>query len=486
MTSMAKPVTGAIFRSWRAGHQVLDRRPRPWKDLRSVSGNAIRPSPNLFPHVFLSVACLVACASCAAVAAPLKAAETPQYVFFSIAPYSGWSQDDPQSLTPALFLDVRETLQTPDAPSLRVGLLFHINTLLSPLETLQATVARLCALAEDTSVPLLLVFDGQNWWESRPDLWNWWDPAKPGYDPKNAWNVEWTDWGPQHAVKIGWRNWGSQVRVAPAPNIASPRVVSEHVQALKPLAAQVAAWHRALPREKKWLCGGIKVGWEAGIGYNAQYFPNGNEFAEKWPDDPSHDPRLGVDFGVGLCGGLGHAAAMSAGIRRSGALTRDDIGLATQRYLQTLARVAYRAGMPRDKIFTHQGGNCPPYEEHLPFWPAFNRYSLPGWSFYWGDPAAVEELRETLARRRTRTWAAAEWWWGASTAQEWKEHFEKTLGYLDCRFVGVYNWNQGGFKTDPNALEGFRALLREWEGRPGAPGMTRKEQRRSGKAAHDS
>ena len=38
-------------------------------------------------------------------------------------------------------------------------------------------------------------------------------------------------------------------------------------------------------------------------------------------------------------------------------------------------------------VFTHQGGTYAPWENHLPFWPAFNRWSSPGWSFYNVGPA---------------------------------------------------------------------------------------------------
>jgi hypothetical protein len=35
------------------------------------------------------------------------------------------------------------------------------------------------------------VFDGENWWDQAPELWNWWDTSKPGYNASNINNVEW-------------------------------------------------------------------------------------------------------------------------------------------------------------------------------------------------------------------------------------------------------------------------------------------------------
>jgi len=31
-------------------------------------------------------------------------------------------------------------------------------------------------------------------WKNRPDLWNCFDPARPGYNPNNKSNVEWHGW----------------------------------------------------------------------------------------------------------------------------------------------------------------------------------------------------------------------------------------------------------------------------------------------------
>src|SRR3546814_2029018 len=77
-------------------------------------------------------------------------------------------------------------------------------------------------MSEDHSIPIVLEMEGINYWQARPDLWNWGMADKPGYDPENRKNVEWSSWSPEDAVKVGWRNWGSQHRVLPMPNLSSP------------------------------------------------------------------------------------------------------------------------------------------------------------------------------------------------------------------------------------------------------------------------
>jgi len=314
-------------------------------------------------------------------------------------------------------------------------------------------------------MPVLITLDGQNWWQHRPDLWNWWDPKRPGYDTSNVFYVECTGWSPAQAVKICWRNWGKQHRVAPAPNIASPKVVAAHLDGLRALAPIIVEWRDRLPASRKWLFGGVKLGWEAGIGYNAYYYPQGNRYYEQWPHDPSRDPTNSLVPAKGLSGGLcqlGYAAVRTEGIKDQGEITRDDIARVTQRYLEKLCRAGREAGLSRDSVFTHQGGTYAPWDKHLPFWPAFNDWSSPGWSFYHGGPAEAGPLEAEMKAAGRERWAAAEWWWGGLTAGEWENHFRQTLSFRDCRFICVYNWNLGMFEKSAAGQEAVRKLVAGW------------------------
>ena len=48
--------------------------------------------------------------------------------------------------------------------------------------------------ARRTNVAVHFNVDDHIGWDKRPDLWNWYDPAKRGYNPDNRKNVEWYDW----------------------------------------------------------------------------------------------------------------------------------------------------------------------------------------------------------------------------------------------------------------------------------------------------
>jgi len=394
-----------------------------------------------------------------------RAAEPPQYLFFNIAPASPWNQAKPETFTRAMFDEVIRVLHVTNNPRLKVGLSYLFSTLETPTNVLAQSVRRLLAASEESGVPVLVTLDGQNWWQHRPDLWNWWDPALPGYNPSNVFNVEWTGWSPTQAVKVCWRNWGYQFRVAPAPNISSPQLMAHYLEGIRALVPIIVEWQRKLPSSRRWLFGGVKLGSEAGIGYNAFYYPEGNRYYEKWPHDSSHDPTNGLVAAKGLNGGvcqLGYAAVRTAGIKDHGQITRDDIARVTQVYLEKLCRFAHDLGLPHEALFTHQGGTYDPWDKHLPFWPAFNQWSTPGWSFYHCGPREATPLEAEMEAAGITRWAASEWWWGGATAADWEAHFRSTLSFRDCRFICVYNWNLGMFDKSAAGQEAVRQLVSEW------------------------
>ncbi len=395
----------------------------------------------------------------------VQASAGPQYICFNFVPIRHWHPQQPCSFTTAPFEELHAVLKTRPNPHLEIGLACAFSYLNGDLDVLAQSLRNLLQAAQQADTPLLVTLDGQNWWTRRPDLWNWWDPSAAGYNPANVYNVEWTGWSPKKAIKIAWRNWGRQIRVVPPPNLMSRRVLAEHFKALKVLVPILREWYEHLPPEQKHLFIGVKLGWEASIGYNAFYYPNGNSYLERWPHDASHDPTYGLDLKKGLSGGLvqlGYAAVTSAGRAHPGPVTRDDLAYVVHLYLELLARKAHYLGLPKELIFVHQGGTYEPYDVHMPFDCAFNDYSIPGWSFYWRGPRESDDLAGVLQRAHRRQWCVAESWWPGRTAEEWRAHFASMLTFAECRFVAVYNWNQHGFKDNEAGIEGLRELVASW------------------------
>lgn len=400
---------------------------------------------------------------------PVAAGELPQYIFFNKAPGARplpWNQLYPDHFTPESVEDIIKTVGTRGNARLRIGVSFPFSILERDVETTAKCIERMLAACEKVDVPVLVAIDGQNWWQTRGDLWNWWDPARPGYDPANRNNVEWTGWGPEHAVKIGWRNWGKQFRIAPAPNLASPQFLAEHWKAYDIILPIVLRWYRQLPPDKRYLFGGVKVGWEASINVNAFLYRDADRILEQHPHDASadpndHDPRHGWTFGQAA---LGYAAVTTAGIKKSGTLTKEDLERVVYQYLERMAAEAHKRGVPRHLIFTHQGGTFAPWDQHLNFKPAINEFSIPGWSFYSHDPADSGSLAAELEAAGRQQWAAVEWWRGADSAQHWRERFEACLRFKQCRFVSVFGWGQ--FRKLPEAHAAIRELVARAATRP--------------------
>lgn len=393
---------------------------------------------------------------------PLAAGELPQYIFFNKSPTAegpgAWHQSRPASFTPETCREIVETIGYAGNARLRFGVHFRFSILEDDARTLAAALRALLAAAEQADVPVLVGLDGQNWWESRSDLWNWWDPNLPGYDPANRHNVEWTGWGPEHAVKIGWRNWGHQFRVRPAPNIAAPRFLAACRERYDVLVPILAEWYRGLPPDRRYLFGGMKVGEEAGININAYYQPDGNRLFEEHPTDDSHDTHVhfksqGWTFGTVP---LGYAAVYTSGFKRAGELTAADIERVIQEYLQRCSEIARQHGVPAHLIFTHQGGTYPPWPKHLSFRPAMNDSSIPGWSIYNELPVRCGSLARDLREAGRHQWAACEWWLGAPHEDGWRRMLEFTLNFESCRFIAVYNWE--AFRKLPPALAAARSL----------------------------
>ncbi len=341
------------------------------------------------------------------------------------------------------------------APRLGVGAIFSYFRQ-SPRKTRRA-LDKFLALAQRHDLAVIVQLDGEQWWQARPDLWNWWDPAQPCYDAANAANVEWSGWGPEQAIKIAWRNWGKQLRVLPPPNLMSPRYRAAWQAEMRPLVEQVVRWRDALPADKRWLLVGVKVGWESAIGMSSHYYPDGNRLLDA---DPSLDPQQKIQGDVLPGRGfqpIGYAAVSTVGLADDGELREADLAEIVRRHLRELAGVAHEAGLPREQVFTHCGGWK---EGELLYRSAVNEYSCPGWSFYRHarDPRGDKTAMAALATSDAPYWGAVEWLpVGAGTADTWRSAIDATLAIDRCRYLCVYNWRH--IADNPTALEGLRAAL---------------------------
>ncbi len=371
--------------------------------------------------------------------------ERTSCIYLNRAPGHAWDQNRPTGLTEAVFTEPRIWA----GGSRFVGLSFILSGLNGSPENLAETLRRLLALAEKTETPTLIALDTQNWWDARPDLWNWFDKRAPGFSYSNAENVEWTGPEPRDAVSICWRNWGRQIRVLPAPNLAAPRFRKASQEALRPLLKILYAAVKRRPD----LFPGVKVGWETSVGINAFHYPNGNRLRLR-PE--SEDPTQGLDMAKDLYGGLvplGWAARAAMGRPGSGPPTHADHEAIANDYLRFLVALAREAGFTQRQIFTHSGGQFAPWEKHVSHKVACVPGATPGWSLYNTAPADAGDLPKAA----TGEWCAAEWLTFAQTTEGWQDALHKVLSFRTCRFVNIYNYE--GIVNSTAAQSGLKAAL---------------------------
>jgi hypothetical protein len=389
----------------------------------------------------------------------------PHYIFINTAPGKSYKVGKPSTFTPAIFNEIKQKINAPVNAKMQLGISVIIDYLGADLDSVEKSLDRLLVISKETKTPVLIHLDGINWLNARPDLWNWWDPKKPGYNPKNRQNVEWTGWDESSAIKVSWRNWGAQFRILPAPNLASPAIIHAQVSALNRLVPRIVSWYHSLPANEKYLLGGVKLGHEVSIGVNAYYYKNGNRYIEQMPRNTSLDPQESYNAEAGFTGGLapiGYAAVKTAGIKDKGRITAKDIEEVVFLYLDTICKTAYQLGLPANLIYTHQGGTFAPWDKHLSFAAASNAYSLPGWSFYGIDPNGAGDLGDVLDRRKQPGWAAPEWWWPGNNKNEWIYHLHRTLAYKGCRFLAIFNW-ENGLERYPDGIEAVREVIADWK-----------------------
>ena len=411
------------------------------------------------PPTLARVIFMVAVLAGAETAAPAAKDERPtQFLMVNRIPGPGWGRGRPEPVRREAFEEIKRAFPEVPHSGLRVGVGFifsHFRTADDAL--LLASLRQVLALAEATDTPVLIQLDGENWWDARPDLWNWWDPASPGFNPANRENVEWSGWTADQAVKLAWRNWGRQLRVRPPPNLMSPRYRQACHDKMALLIPVVLQWWNALPAEKKELLVGLKVGWESSIGVNAWYYPNGNDLlAKPADDDPKHGKQV-TELPARGVSQIGYAAVKTAGLRAKGNITEADLAEVVRRHLEDLSCEAARLGVPRDKLFTHGAGWK---DGELLYQAAVNRFSCPGWSFYRhaADPRKDAGVRKALKRSDAPFWAATEWLLqGPREVKPWRQALENTLADPRCRYVCIFNWE--GIRDSEPILEAIRQTL---------------------------
>lgn len=244
-------------------------------------------------------------------------------------------------------------------------------------------------------------------WSNRPDLWNYADKDKPGYDPKNRANVEWSDWGgPPHPHR--YRDWGTPESMPPVICYNSPTVLREVSRLIgEVVAPPIKAGLARLRKEgKEHLFSGLTVGAESSL-------PNYENIAR-------HSPRIArlMDRDGSPKTRLGYNALTNNGYSKNN--PPKDFGRAlaevNRDYTAYWSKKLAEGGIPTKKMYTHVAAGAgvigsPAVEfTNAPIGIAFNDHSRPGWTTYPVGPLRpdFEHLYKALAQHGNPHWASTE------------------------------------------------------------------------------
>jgi len=394
----------------------------------------------------------------------LKALEQPEqrYILFMRTQGVGLQEGRPETVTPKVFTEIAGHFPEYDPESeILTGVGGVFSYFRHDIDVVEDSLRRFLKHARETRTPVWIKLDGEQWWDARPDLWNWWDPDQPGYDPDNARNVEWSYWGEEHALKIAWRDWGRPLRVLPPPNLMSAEYRAAVHEAMEQLVPVIVDWYRDLPEEDKALFAGLNVGWESSIGTSSYYLPNGNDLLGAPPGDDL-EPRLVIkdvlSRGVQQ---TGYAAVSSAGIRTDGDIEERDLVEVIGRHLLDLSRKARSLGIPKDKLYTHPFGNA---DGEMLYDAAVNSHAHPGWSEYWNSLNIVKNpgVLRNLHRPEVEQWGSVEWLLLRSVedAHHWYTAVKRTINAPGLKLMCIFNWENTAAKG-PNVPRVVNRVIRE-------------------------
>jgi hypothetical protein len=324
-------------------------------------------------------------------------------------------------------------------------------------EQLPALIRSAFAAAREHNMAVMLHFDLHLAWKKRPDLWNWFDPNKPGYKPDNQFNVEWHGWnGPPN--KVCYLNHGVLERRPPSMCLTSKRTRAEVTRIVSKVIGPVLRDELATLKAqgKEILFAGVLVGLEPGIDDYSKPDP---ELAKMMTED-------GVPAGP-----LGYRALLDRGYTATHppADFRNALAQIIQETVAFWCEQFVDAGIPAEKLYPHVAAPAPIEIMNAPIWTAFNKYSRPGWTTY---PVGVlgesfKPIYDELQQHGNPPWAGVE----ANAAMpgsvvDWETYLAWHYNH-GCVLVGV---NMGATGQDlpkrlwegafsPEAIAAYRKFL---------------------------
>jgi hypothetical protein len=308
---------------------------------------------------------------------------------------------------------------TGDGQTRQLGFGAFIPIFVSDESIIARAIKPMFELAKQTNVAVHFNVDDHIIWDERPDLWNWYDPAKTGYNPGNRKNVEWYDWEGTPNTRRYFTPAGAPSQSphmcynSPAIRKEISRIVSQIVD---PVLTQEI--NKLKQENKEYLFAGITVGAEGG-------FDDYSKIPKLSNIPPNIDPmRMQVLKMIMLAGTmmdedkaphsrLGYCSLTNAGYSNANPPADVNAALAdvNQKFIEFWDKLFFDAGIPCSRLYTHVAAS-PPQDDNnnAPISIVFNPYARPGWTTY---PIGTLEngfqpLYDALAKHANPAWGGVE------------------------------------------------------------------------------
>jgi len=271
---------------------------------------------------------------------------------------------------------------------------------------LEATViAQAARVALARGVAFHLTIESHYFWQSRPDLWNFFDPTQPDYDPAHVANVEWTDWA-QTGFRWRFADWGvPQELSAPHMCYLSAAVQAEVARLGGAVGTEVrAAMDMLADAGHPELFSGVTVDFEPSL--------------DNYTNIDTIDPGIGqlMDDAGAPKVRLGYCAFTALGFSAANPPPDPDAAAAAanQLFVESWAGAVADAGVPASRLYTHIAANAEgtPWLgfTNAPIPVAFVPSARPGWTTYPQGPleANFQLLLTALAANGNPHWGGTE------------------------------------------------------------------------------
>ncbi len=262
-------------------------------------------------------------------------------------------------------------------------------------------------VARTRHMSLLLSLETHYAWDTRPDLWNYFDRQSPGFNPDNKNNVEWSSWqGTPYRHR--YLDWGTPQELAPPMCVNAPRIKSE----VERLVAHVVG-----PPIKDGIDSLKKAGEEnlfAGLTVTSE--PTIENYAIVDKVNPSLGEFMSKQGAPKVRLGFNAMTKIGYSEKHPPKNIDDALAKVNQDFGAYWAEQFVKVGIPSTRLYTHVAANAgvPGTAScsftNAPIAVAFNSYSRPGWTTYLAGPLQndFQPIYKELAKHGNPHWGSSE------------------------------------------------------------------------------